>query len=126
MKRLTIVVLLSITFSFSYSQTLCEVYEEIRAYGIKHADIVLKQSILETGWFKSKLCKEYNNLFGFFYNGSFLKFDFWEQSISYYKCWQDKHLNAGCNNYYEFLEVIGYAEDKEYINKLKSIKYDLG
>ena len=122
MKHLIMVILFSITFFFCSAQTVCEVREELQACGVKHVDIVLKQSILETGWYKSRICNEYNNIFGFWYKSDYLKFECWQDCVVYYKEWQDRHFNyRNCNDYYDFLIRKGYAEDPEYINKLKSI-----
>ena len=122
MKKIISTLLTITTLSLS-SQTICEVDSVLKEYGVKHSNIVLKQSILETGWYKSNLCKENNNLFGFWYKKEFLKFDTWQDSIAYYKRWQDRHFdNECCDDYYDFLVRRGYATDKEYINKLKSIK----
>ncbi len=101
-------------------QTVEEVRQEIATQGIHHADIVLKQSILETGWYKSYSCKTRNNLFGFRYRGRYLEFATWQDSVAYYCRWQSRKFKGG--DYYTFLKSVGYAEDTEYINKLKSIK----
>lgn len=95
------------------------VYREIKRQGIHHADIVLAQAKLETGNFTSNVCLSYNNLFGLRKpDGSYYKFDKWQSSVKAYKDWvQSKYVPP--NDYYDFLEEIGYAEDKEYINKLK-------
>ena len=60
-----------------------------------------------------------NNIFGFYYKGSYLKYDTWKESIDYYKRWQDKRYDP-TRNYYDFLacmyknrngECIKYAQD---------------
>jgi len=90
--------------------------------GILHPEIVYAQAVLETGHFKSSVLENYNNLFGL-YNSSikdYYSFNTWEESIlAYvryiqYKCKEDE-------DYYAFLNRIGYAEDPEYVNKLKVI-----
>jgi len=112
-------------------QSVHQVDSVLKAHNIKHADIVLKQSILETGWYTSYSCKERKNLFGFRYKGEYLKFDTWEESIAYYARWQSRHLKEGYDNYYTFLEClyknrrgecIRYAQDNDYIDKLKSLE----
>ena len=125
----TLVVVLGILltmFIFSLtanSQSKCEVDSVIRSYNIKHPEVVLKQSILETGWYKSYSCRERHNLFGFRWKGKYLEFDSWEDSVAYYARWQARHFDDNCcDDYYEFLVRRGYAEDKEYVKKLKSIK----
>ena len=49
-----------------YSQTLKEVRDYINdSTDIKHKDIVLRQSIQETGWYNCKNCSmDNNNIFG--------------------------------------------------------------
>lgn len=105
------------------SQTVREVDSVLKCYGIKHKDIVLKQSILETGWYTSYSCRERKNLFGFRYKGKYLEFKTWEESVAYYSRWQGRHFdNECCDDYYDFLVRRGYAEDPEYVNKLKAIR----
>lgn len=98
------------------------VYWEIKRQGIHHANIVLAQAKLETGNFTSNVCLFYNNLFGLRKpDGSYYKFDKWQHSVKAYKDWiQSKYVPP--NDYYDFLEDIGYAEDKDYINKLKEFE----
>lgn len=88
---------------------------------VKHVDIVLRQSILETGWYSCVKCSlQKNNLFGFRYKKKYLEFNSIEESVEYYKQWQDKHYKGG--SYYKFLKRIGYATNPKYITLLKSIK----
>ena len=103
------------------------VIEALDYYNVEYPNIVYAQAILETGHFKSKVYREYNNLFGL-YNSrtkSYYKFDHWSESvIAYLDFIQNKYKPP--NDYYKFLSDIGYAEDPEYINKLKRIvnQYD--
>jgi hypothetical protein len=60
------------------------------------------------------------NIFGFRVKSGYLNFDHWTGCVDYYKTWQDKYYKGG--DYYEFLRDIGYAEDTNYINKLKSLR----
>ena len=114
--------------SFTKSDSI---YEKIKAQGIEHSDIVYKQAILETGWFKSSVYKNNNNMFGFYYKGAYMKFNSIEDCLAYYKKWQDKLYKDKSKDYYQFLNClykdnkgncIRYAEDTEYTNKLKTIK----
>lgn len=106
-----------------FSQTPKEGLEEaLSYYGLKHKDIVYAQAILETGNFKSKVCRENNNLFGL-YNSKkkrYYKFKHWAESVVAYKEWIQKKYQPP-NNYYTFLENINYAEEKEYTRLLKEI-----
>ena len=101
--------------------------EALDYYDVEYPNIVYAQAILETGHFKSKVYREYNNLFGL-YNSktkSYYKFDHWSESVvAYLDFIQNKYKPP--NDYYKFLLDIGYAEDPEYINKLKRIvnQYD--
>ena len=87
---------------------------------IKHSDVVLKQAILETGWFRSRNCKRNNNLFGLVFNGEYAKFKHWTDCVKSYKYFQRRY-SKGC--YYTFLVKSKYASDRKYIKKLKSINY---
>jgi hypothetical protein len=99
------------------------VYRILIEYGVKHPEIVVKQSILETGWYKCKYCSMAdNNIFGFRKNKKYIEFDNWIESVAYYKKWQDSYYKGG--NYYLFLKKIGYAVSEQYETKLKSIKLD--
>lgn len=96
--------------------------ETLEYYEIKHPKIVYAQAVLETGNFKSRIFKEYNNLFGL-YNSSlkdYYKFEHWTESVLAYKNYVQYKYDSD-NNYYRFLESINYAEDPAYINKIKQI-----
>ena len=96
--------------------------EALIYYGIKHPTIVKAQAILETARFTSDLCIKNNNLFGLYdsKNKRYYSYNHWWESIeAYKKLVQRKYNNS--KYYYRFLEDIKYAEDKEYINKLKEI-----
>ena len=97
------------------------VYREIVSNNIYHPDIVLAQAKLETGNYKSKACTIYNNLFGLRKpDGSYYKFNSWQESVKAYKDWvQNKYTPP--NDYYDFLDSIRYAEDDSYINKLRDM-----
>ena len=96
--------------------------EALEYYGVKHPQIVYAQAVLETGHFKSKVCLNYNNLFGL-YNSKekrYCKFKHWTESVVAYKEWIQKKYQPP-NNYYAFLEEINYAEEKSYTRLLKEI-----
>jgi hypothetical protein len=101
------------------SLSLENVYNYLKCLNVQYFDIVFAQCILETGHLKSKNCIENNNLFGFRYQNKYLKFDNWKQSCMYYYCWQCRKYKGG--DYFDFLEQVGYASDKDYRLKLKSI-----
>lgn len=96
--------------------------EALEYYGVKHPKIVHAQAVLETGHFKSDLCLNDNNLFGLYNSkrGKYHKFDHWTESVIAYKDFiQYKYKPP--EDYYKFLQRIGYAEDSNYISKLKGI-----
>lgn len=96
--------------------------EALVYYEVDHPEIVYAQAVLETGWFTSSLCLNSHNLFGL-YNSKkmrYYKFNHWTESVvAYVKLVQYKYKPP--DDYYEFLSRIGYAEDPDYINKLKGI-----
>ncbi len=87
---------------------------------IQHPDIVMAQTKLETGNFKSYLFRVSNNLFGFRNYNGYKKYKTWQASVEDYSKWQSKHYKKG--DYYKYLKQINYAEDSLYIYKLKQFK----
>ena len=100
--------------------------EALEYYNVKHKNIVYAQAILETGHFQSKVCKEYNNLFGLYssYKGDYYKFDHWSESVVAYLNYIQYRYKPP-DDYYQFLINIGYATDANYIQKVKSIEHGL-
>jgi len=93
------------------------------AEGVQYPDIVLRQAITETGWFKCENCSlSRNNIFGFYYKKKYLSFDSWVECVKYYKRWQDRHYKGG--DYYAFLKKVGFATNPRYVKDLKSLKLD--
>lgn len=96
------------------------VYEECVKQGVLYPDIVTRQSILETGWYKHY---KNSNIFGLYDSNKheYFKFDHWRESVVAYRdLVQYKYKGDG---YYKFLINLPYATDKNYINKLKGIKW---
>jgi flagellum-specific peptidoglycan hydrolase FlgJ len=96
--------------------------EALEYYKVKHPQIVYAQAVLETGHFKSDLCLNGNNLFGL-YNSKkhrYYTFDHWKDCIIAYKEMIQYKYKDG-DDYLNFLKEIGYAEDSEYICKLKKL-----
>lgn len=99
---------------------------EIRKNRIKYEDIVVAQALLETGNFKSRVCKELNNLFGLTNprTGKYFEFQHWTESVkAYYTTVQYRYSrkNKKINGYIDYLlwlRDIGYAEDPGYIRAL--------
>ena len=98
--------------------TIPNLYKEIKRNGILYPKIVLAQAILETGWFRSPLCRHRHNLFGLTnpQTKTYYEFDHWTESVNaYYTKVQYKYKGG---NYLLWLRDIGYAEDYNYIRKL--------
>lgn len=95
------------------------VYAELQRQGIKYPKIVLAQAKLETGNFKSFVCNYHHNLFGLMKGDEYHKFPHWKESVTFYKNHVQSRYKGG--DYYSFLSNIGYAEDDEYIKKLKHL-----
>lgn len=98
--------------------TIPNLYQEIIRNGIQHPRIVLAQAILETGWFRSPLCRNRHNLFGLTNpkTGKYYEFNHWTESVSaYYTKVQYKYKGG---NYLLWLRDIGYAEDPRYVREI--------
>jgi hypothetical protein len=91
-------------------------------YEVKEPLIVLAQAKLESANYKSRLCKEKNNIFGLYNSKAkqYYNFDHWTNCILAYKNMIEYRHQDG-EDYYHFLLRIQYAEDSMYISKVKSI-----
>ena len=145
MKRLLLTVFLSlivlsktnqnnyeiITQVISFSEL--NVYKQLVKIGVAYPDVVLAQAKIETGNFTSKIFRENNNMFGMKLperrqttavgeNRNHAKYTDWIQSIKDYKLWQDKMIHRAPTKraYLAYLKR-NYAEDKNYIKKIKQI-----
>ena len=132
--KVKILLILLIVSIQSFAVTTTEVYNEMVKIGMKCPDVVLRQAVLETGWFKSNVFKTKNNLFGMTYydkinkERKFKTYNSWKESIAHYKKWQDKHYKGG--DYYDFLDCtrvtksgrcLRYATSLTYTDKLKKL-----
>lgn len=115
-----------------------EVYYTIVKYNIKFPNIVFAQSLIETGHFTSDLLHMENNLFGMKYptrrettssgksNGGYASYSEWIDSVEDYSLWQQNMIGDKDEiTEEEYLKLLGrvYAEDKEYVNKIKWLIY---
>ncbi len=90
---------------------------ELAEKKVPHAEIVLAQAKLETGNFNSKVLKTHQNLFGLRKGSKYRRYNHWSESVDDYKKHISNRYRGG--DYYAFLNRIGYAEDPNYIRKLK-------
>ena len=116
------------TLSYSYTPSvrleglsIISLYNELLRNNIKHPKIVLAQAILETGWFKSSVCRNKGNLFGLTNprTGDYYEFDHWKESVVAYREKVQYKYKGG--NYLLWLRKIGYAEDPGYVSALVRI-----
>lgn len=101
--------------------TIPNLYQEIIRNGIRHPKIVLAQAILETGWFRSPLCRNRHNLFGLTNPkiGKYYEFNHWTESVrAYYTKVQYKYTGG---SYLLWLHKIGYAEDPRYVREVMKV-----
>ncbi len=103
-------------------KNLTDVITEV---GLSNKLFVLAQAMLETVNFSSRVCKEYNNLFGLYdsKNRDYYRFERWEDSVVGYGKMIQYRYKGG--NYLNFLKRIGYAEDPRYITKVAQLAKDL-
>lgn len=102
----------------------------INFIGIDHPDIVYKQALVESGNFTSNIFKQNNNLFGMRksysrpntqtgVNLGYATYDNWQMSVIDYALWQT--WSAKKLKREDYLKLLGssYAEDSDYIRKVK-------
>ena len=51
-----------------------------------------------------------------------MHFDSWQESVEYYKRWQNDNYTNPKENYYGFLLRVRYARTPDYVRVLKQIK----
>ena len=102
-----------------FAQTDSLVREELYRQNIQHVPIVLAQAKLESANYTSHVSKSYHNLFGLKKGRKYRKYNTWEESVAAYKQLIQSRYKGG--DYYQFLKRIRYAEDPNYIRKLKRI-----
>jgi uncharacterized FlgJ-related protein len=111
-----------------------ELFYNVLKMHVNQPDIVLRQALLETGWFTSKSFTKGNNFAGMklpqtrctLATGSVhghAKYTHWYYCVIDYKKWQ-RYYNVQDlteKQYYTFLNDLPYAESKNYVRTLKSI-----
>lgn len=108
----------------------------MKELNIKFPHIVLAQSLVETGNYKSGIFKTNNNLFGMKFanirpssckgeQSGHAYYTNWKNSVIDYALWQSRVLNViqTEEQYYQYLSEH-YAEDKSYVDLVKKIIND--
>lgn len=101
-------------------------YYALLHYEVKHPTVVLAQAKLESANFQSSLFKRHNNFLGL-YNSrkkEYFKFNHWTECILAYKTMVEYKLKED-EDYYQFLDRIGYAENPDYVKIVKQIESQL-
>lgn len=125
MKRIFLSTTLLLATTLIQARTINEkiLFDLLRNKGINHANVVLRQALLESNHFRSNLCRKHHNLFGLKKGNHYAHFASINDCISYYKLKIQMRVPLRQNEtYYDYLRRIGYATDRNYIKKLKRIK----
>lgn len=111
-------------------------YKKIVMTKINFPEIVFAQAVLESAHFESEVFKCKNNLFGMkqprvrttlsIHNSNigYASYMTWIQSVEDYKLWQLSMMkNRSFESRAEYFDLLSrvYAEDKNYVSKLKSV-----
>ena len=108
--------------SAANAQTESQVWDEIVRQGLPCPKVVLAQSRHETGNYTSRLCRGKKNLFGIKHGRRYAAYGRWQDSVTDYKKRISARYCGGHRDhaaYFAFLKRIGYAADKQYVDKLK-------
>jgi uncharacterized FlgJ-related protein len=106
---------------------------ELKSLNVKFVDIAVAQSIIESGSYTSDVYTKANNCFGMKlakqrpttaigeYKG-YAKYKNIRDCLIDYALWQQNYL-SGINTNEDYLKLLErvYAEDKDYINKIKQL-----
>lgn len=105
---------------------------ELKRLNIKYPHIVMAQSIIETGHWRSKIFKENNNLFGMREakvrintasgtQNNHAYYETWKESVYDYAFYQCRYL-GGIKTESEYYSYLGenYAEDPNYVKVVKA------
>ena len=97
-------------------------YDALVYAGVKYPDIAYSIAIVETGWFKSRVCTEYNNLFGMYDSKAkdYYKFNSWYKSVEFYRDVIEKKYTSA-EGYYKFLDRLPYSTTPGYTEYIRKI-----
>lgn len=105
--------------------TIYNLLDVMGEVGLNNRLFVLAQAVVETGHFKSHVCREYNNLFGLRNpkTHTYYRFSRWEDSVVGYQKFVQYKYKGG--NYLSFLKRIGYAEAPDYVRSVAKVAKQL-
>jgi len=101
---------------------------------VEQPEMVLRQALLESAYFKSRNCKLNNNLFGMgvatrrptygYYTSTsrYARFDSWAHSVGDYKLRQLALPIKDAESFERYLKRTNYASDKKYYLKLMNMR----
>lgn len=90
----------------------------------QHANIAVKQAILESGWFKSEAYTQLNNPFGLMWKGSVQCFESVDEACyQYYRQIYCQYDSTMYIDYYDFLDGMYCPGCTNYISTVKSIHW---
>ena len=95
-------------------------YHACAVYNVQHPEIVYAQAQLESGHFTSQVYRDRQNCLGLFDSRSqqYYSFAHWSDCIKAYKN-SVQYKYDGVGDYYAFLTNLPYAEDSQYIRKVR-------
>jgi hypothetical protein len=116
-----------------------QLIKELKSKNINKPHIVLAQTKIETGNFTSKIFKQNHNLFGMKkarirpttslgIKRGHAYYDCWESSVEdygYYQAYQGLARVDSDEEYFNLLSQLGYADDPNYIEKVKALSAKL-
>jgi hypothetical protein len=109
-------------------------WKQINQTGIKYPDLVFAQALLESGEFKSKLCKENKNLFGMQMPTTrktiatssrkhYAKYKHWTESVFDYKLYQEYIFGKRKYTRIEYINMLNkkYSETSDYMKRVHRV-----
>ena len=99
------------------SLTVENLRAELIKKNIPQYKIVLAQALHETGNFKSKICRERNNIFGMRTKKGYKYYDSWVDCVDDYEKRFSRRYKGG--DYFKFLISVHYHEDPMYEQRVR-------
>ena len=132
-KRITFLIcFLSIQSLYAQLPSSAELYDTLESWGFRDPLAVWRISMWETGYLKSSICREKNNLFGLRGKRDYLSFPDWKACVVAMKSLEDRKYAEYSvkkkGDYYDFIAWWGYKtghsyslSDKRYVELIKKL-----